>query len=82
MKKPNRKAKKKLKKKFETYLIENKETDEIKNARKNLAKKHKIDPKFLEFAFIWDLKKFGKTINFNVIDPKHIKYKSTVAEKI
>lgn len=53
---------------------------EIETARKALAKKHRVDPEFLEFAFVWDMAEYGKTVNFHIMDPKHKKYKSTVAE--
>ena len=46
----------------------------------NLASKHNVNAAFLEFVGIQDEREtIGKMIyHFNVMDPQHAKYKSTV----
>lgn len=62
---------------------EQKYSKEIKQAKKDLAKKHKVDPKYLEFAFVWEFDvNRGTRLCFNITDINHKKYGSTVAEII
>lgn len=62
---------------------ERKYSKEIKKARLDLAKKHKVDPDDLEFAFAWELDMgYGTRLCFNIIDTNHDKYGSTVAQTI
>jgi len=62
---------------------EKKYSKEIKDATKKLSKKYKIASKDLEFAFAWELSMgYGTRLCFNIIDPNHEKYGSTVAETI
>lgn len=56
---------------------------EIKQAKKELSKIHKVDSKYLEFAFAWELDMgYGTRLCFNIIDTNHDKYGSTVAQVI
>ena len=52
---------------------------DIENSQKNLIKINKIkDKKYLEFAFIWELYEGRIDLVFNVLDPNHKNYKSSI----
>jgi hypothetical protein len=60
--------------KFKSYLIEDRRMEQ---AKKSIAKRVKVDPKYLEFI--------GKDVSgyyFNITDKKHREYKSTKFERI
>jgi len=63
---------KKLSKKYNI-----KEKD-IKLARKEVAKKHKVQEKYIEFDFIWEILENRVQLSFRIMDEKHRDYKSTV----
>ena len=56
------------------YLVEDRKLDQ---AKKNIAKRLKVDPKYLEF-----IGKDDYGYYFNITDRKHKDYKSTKFEKI
>jgi hypothetical protein len=57
---------------------------DIENSKNKLLKTHellktnKVDKKYLEFVFIWELYEGRIDLVFNIIDPKHKHYKSSV----
>lgn len=54
----------------------------IEITRKIIAKRIKVDPKYLKFIGMADYKDMGKGYNFNVTDKKHKQYKSTTQELV
>ena len=59
-----------------------KEDKNIEITRNIIAKRSKVDPKYLKFIGMEDYKHLGKGYNFNITDPKHKQYKSTKQELI
>lgn len=56
----------------------------IDNAIKELSKRYKVKPKYLTFQFEWDVSDFGggRQLHFEVNEPGHKLYGSTVSYKI
>lgn len=56
----------------------------IDKATKELSKRYKIKPKYLAYQFFWNVTEFGggRQLHFEILDPKHKLYGSTVAYKI
>jgi hypothetical protein len=70
---------------FNKYLTEKKyksSPEEIKKAAKLIAKRDTVKEKHLKFIGAENTEGFGTLFYFNIMDPKHEKFKSTVAEKI
>jgi len=63
---------KKLSKKY------NIKENDIALARKVLAKKHKVQEKYMKFEFIWEILENHVYLTFNIIDENHKNYKSSV----
>jgi len=59
---------------------------DIKKAKVSLSKIHKVDPKFLEFAYFQEYKvgnkKFGDYLFFNIEDQSHPNYGSSVGYQL
>ena len=57
---------------------------EIANGKKFLAKRYKVDPKYIEFQFEWDVSDFGGgyQLHYEVRDSKHELFGSTISYKM
>jgi hypothetical protein len=66
------------------HFTEQPDKKTIDRAIKELSKKHKVKPKYLAFQFIWDVGEYGggKQLHFEVNEPGHRLYGSTVSYKI
>ena len=71
--------------KFKKFLLENKTLKkEIELAKKALVKREKINPKYLQYIGFTDVRDLGMGVqyNFNILDPKHPRYNSTIVWNI
>jgi hypothetical protein len=63
------------KKLFKQYHVKPKD---IEVAKKALAKHHKVQEKYMEFAFVWEVLEGVVMLTFNITDENHKNFKSTV----
>lgn len=71
--------------KFFRYITEKEykaSPKEIKDVAKKISKRIGVKEKDLKFIGVEDYGDMGKLFHFNLTDPTHEKYKSTVAELI
>ena len=55
--------------------------NQIKKAARDIAKRIKVDVKYLDYVGTEDYEHMGIMLYFNVTDHKHEKYRSTVVQR-